>query len=337
MKYIHYTFLALALLLITSCERVFMDKEPATSPQSVFEQTWTFADENYSFFEFKKIDWDAVKTEYQAKISEEMSDEALFDTLANMLFLLRDGHVNLSSDFNRSKNWNWYLDYPANYNFALLERNYFNNQEQYVGSFTVCDFEDVGYMQYHSFMDAVSQDDMDYILNKFKDYKGIIIDVRNNGGGSLANVYSIGNHFVAQETEVAQEQYKSGPGHEDFNNPPPSTLSPADSSVIFTKPVVILTNRQCFSATTFFTTMMRELPNVTILGDNIGGGGGAPSYTELSNGWVVRVSSTRLLTLDGFNVEDGAEPDIKVEQTDADTDSGKDTLLEAALALLREN
>lgn len=313
-----------------------MDEVPDKSPHSIFEQVWTFTDENYSFFEYKKIDWDSVKIEYEKKIDEKMSEEELFDVLADMLFLLKDGHVNLSADFDRSRNWHWYLDYPPNYDFALLERNYFKHQEQYVGSFILCDFQDVGYVHYRSFGNFVEQDDMDYIINKFKDYKGIIIDVRNNGGGSVSNVYAIAERFVNQEIEVAYEQDKNGPGHEDFTDKKSVKLTPREDKDSFDKPVVILTNRLCYSATNMLVTLMSSLPQLTIIGDKTGGGGGTPTFTELSNGWTLRVSSSRLFTLDNFNVENGIEPDIQVKQSSEDTAEGKDSILEFALNYLRQ-
>lgn len=335
MKIISITLSVIVLMLISSCEYMFMQKQPEKSPNAIFEQVWTFADQNYSFFEYKGINWDSIKTVYQSKINENMTEEALFDTLANMLYLLRDGHVNLYSDFNFSRNWQWYLDYPPNFNYDILERNYFKGNEQFLSSFTMCDFGDVGYIYYGSFMTTVSQSDMNYIMNKFKDYKGLIIDVRNNGGGAIFNIYAIANNFTNKKVNVAFQRDKNGTGHEDFNKGEFISLSPVSDTSYYSKPVVILTNRLCFSATNFFVTIMRELPNVTVVGDSTGGGGGIPTYTELSNGWTVRVSSTRLFTLDSFNVEGGVPPDVKIGQTDSATLAGKDAILDSALAYLR--
>jgi len=74
---------------------------------------------------------------------------------------------------------------------------------------------------------------------------------------------------------------------------------------------------------------------VRTLGDWTGGGGGTPASGELPNGWIVRYSSTQSFTPDGFNIEGGIPPDIKVDLTEADRARGKDTILERALAEIR--
>lgn len=329
-------FLLAFSFMVVGCENAFFEDVPESTPKGLFEQTWKFTNDEYSFFEFKKINWDSIYLEFEPKISDNMNDEALFDTLGEMLYLLKDGHVNLKSDFNRSRNWTWYLDAPDNYNKYVLERNYFKQNEQYVGSFVLYDFGDVGYIHYASFSNSASKDALDYILTKFKDHKGLIIDVRDNFGGSLSNVYNIGQRFISQDTTVAYTRDKVGPVHDEFSDYADLKFTYNENDIHFTKPVVVLTNRKSYSAGNFFPTCMRSLPNVTIMGDLTGGGGGAPSFTELTNGWSLRVSNTQLFTLDGVNTEGGLEPDIKIDITQSDLDAGIDTILEEALKLLRE-
>ena len=338
--YIKILTLFIVGVSFSSCEMLFMQANPSTTPTAVFEEAWTFADQEYSFFEFKNIDWQAIHDQYAALVDDEMDDEALFDVIADMLYELRDGHVNLKASFDRSRNWTWFLNSPPNYDVNILERNYFQEEQQFVGAFTIYDFGDVGYIRYSSFLDNVSASAMDYILEKFKNHKGIIIDIRSNTGGSITNVGSIANRFTNEALLVGRTRYRNGPNHSDFSEWKDDFVTPygkdEDNPIRFTKPVMVLTNRLCYSASTFFTQRMRELPNVTTVGDWTGGGGGAPSFTELANGWILRVSNTQLVAPDGFNVEDGIPPDVAIDMDSTDIANGVDTILEEGLRLLRE-
>ncbi|MEL6589275.1 MAG: S41 family peptidase [Bacteroidota bacterium] len=340
MKNTLYILLTISLFAV-GCEQLFLKEESVNTPTAIFEEAWNFADQEYSFFAFKDVDWDEVKTRYQPLVNDEMSDEELFQVLADMLFELRDGHVNLRADFDRSRNWSWYLDSPPNFNYSLLERNYFKTEQQFWPPFIVYDFEDVGYIRYSAFSDFISESVLDDVLTRFAERKGIIIDFRNNGGGSLNNAFRLSRRFVENEQVVARLRRKIGPGHEEFSEWEDQSISPAmdDEDELkphFYGPVIVLTNRRSYSATTFCTQFMRELPNVTIVGDTTGGGGGAPSFTELANGWSLRVSATQLESPDGFNVEDGIPPDVQIDLDPADEANGIDTMLEEALRLIRE-
>lgn len=335
-KHIISILLGICLTLVFySCEELFHEEVPSGSPISIFDQAWNFADQEYSFFEYKNINWDSVYQEFRPLVNDNMTDEELFAVIGDMLYLLRDGHVNLSSKFDRSRNWEWYLGHPENFNYSLLERNYFKGEEMFVGSLIVKDFEDVGYFRYSSFSNGVTTENLDYVINKFANHKGIIIDVRNNGGGLLSNATKIAKRFAPEKTLGTRYYYKSGPQHEEFEGPYTTYITPSEELSRYTKPVIVLTNRHSYSATSFFAQYMRELENVILVGDWTGGGGGAPSYTELSNGWEIRVSSTRTEDPRGFNIENGVPVDVKIDMSKQDADAGKDSILEEALRLLR--
>ncbi|MEM9886732.1 MAG: S41 family peptidase [Bacteroidota bacterium] len=342
MKIKIYSTLFFLLLICVSCERLFME-EPELSAKAIFDEAWTFADREYSFFEFKEIDWQEQYEQYLPRVDSVSTSEELFEVIADMLYELRDGHVNLRAGFDRSRNWRWFLDHPVNYDYDLLERSYFKEEEQFVGPFIVYDFEDVGYLHYRSFSFDFSNASLTYIINRFKDHKGIIIDIRDNGGGSSGNVGKIANRFTDDRVLAGRERFRNGIGHDDFSDWEAAYIEAYEpeetqDSVLyrFTKPVVLLTNRSCYSAASFFTQYMRELPNVTTMGDWTGGGGGGPSFTELANGWILRVSNTQFESPEGFIIEDGIPPDVRIDLEKTDQDQGKDTILEAALALLRK-
>lgn len=338
-------------LLLLSCEELFFVPEPGTTPIEIFDQTWTFVDQEYSFFEYKGINWHDVRSEYRPRVTADMSDEHLFDLLAEMLYQLRDGHVNLKSDFDRSRHWQWYLDEQPHYDYSVLLRHYLMNEHQIAGPFLIHEFrssgapdsEAVGYVHYRSFGSAVSDADMDYLVERFDGYKGVIFDVRDNGGGSSGNAYRIAHRLTHRSVAVAESRRKVGPGHEEFGPVQTITLSPPDGASTLTSPVVVLTNRACYSATNLFVTLVKPLEHVTILGRRTGGGGGIPAFTFLSNGWRLRVSSTRLYALDASgersmsdrNVEHGVEPDIYAESAESELALGVDGILDEAIAYIQ--
>lgn len=341
MKITSFLLLTFCLCFI-SCEQVFLE-DPPLSAKAIFDEAWTFADQEYSFFEYKNIDWDDVYDQYVKEIKPEMTSEELFDLIGDMLYELRDGHVNLRASFDISRNWRWYLDAPPNYDYDLLERNYFKEEEQYVGPFIVYDFGDIVYVHYRSFSFDVSDSRLTYITNTFKDREGLIFDVRNNGGGSSGNVFKIASRFTDEKVLVGRERDRNGFEHTDFSEWRNTFVEPyepdeeiEDITYRFTKPIVVLTNRSSYSASSFFTQYMRALPNVTVIGDSTGGGGGSPSVTELANGWILRVSNSQFESPDGFIIEDGVPADVEVELMESDRANGEDTILEAALELLRE-
>ncbi|MCI4671359.1 MAG: S41 family peptidase [Bacteroidia bacterium] len=324
-------------ILLSSCELLFMEPNPETTKAAIFEEAWTFADREYSFFDFKKIDWDSVKEVFEPMIDEEMDDEEFFDLLADMLFTLRDGHVNLRAPFDRSRNWTWFLDFPPNYNEDLLERFYWKSEEQFVGPFTVFDFGDIGYANYRSFSSSVSSSSMSYLVEKFsrEGYKGLIFDMRSNGGGSLSNVTNILGWFTEEDKVAAKRREKNGPGHNDFTELDDFIIEKRGDTT-YNKPVIVLVNRLSYSATSFLSTCTKAFPNIILMGDTTGGGGGAPVNTDLANGWTLRVSGTQLFTLDGFNIEDGVPPDVFVQMDSTEMLNGTDTMLELALETLRK-
>ncbi|EPR71460.1 S41 family peptidase [Cyclobacterium qasimii] len=106
---------------------------------------------------------------------------------------------------------------------------------------------------------------------------------------------------------------------------------------VYSGPVVVLTNRRSYSATTFFAQMMKELPQVTIVGDQTGGGGGIPVYGELINGWTYRFSGTQTIDMEGRQIEDGVLVDVRVDLNPISTAKGEDNIITTALRILMGN
>lgn len=349
-KLSHIAWVLLLLGSLSACEKLVMQEIEDFGSREVFEHLWHTLDTKYSFFTDKNIDWDSVYTVYSRKVGGERGSLNLFNILAEMMAVLEDGHVNLSAGFDLGRYWNWYLDYPSNFSFDVVERNYLLNKDrttdyQLSGPIHNALIDEVGYMYYESFSRNVSTSLLDYIVLKMVNRNansaqiqaaGLIIDVRNNGGGRVSNAYTIANRFAGDRQHVADWFYKSGPGHDEFTEAVPKYIEfEGNEDYKFSRPIVILTNRSCYSATNMFVSMMKQLPNVTVIGDRTGGGGGLPINDELPNGWIYRFSSTKTLEPDGYNIEFGIEPDIYLDIDDADRESGRDSLIEYAISFIK--
>ena len=331
------SFALFILLLIgfvtTSCESYKFDFE--NNPQGNFDALWTILDENYCYFDYKGINWDSIGTSYRARVTPNMSKDALFDLMALMLAELKDGHVNLIATHDISRYWSWKEDYPTNFNSLIIDE-YLSTDYSSASSMKYKILEDnVGYIYYGSFSSSVSNSGLSQILNRMAICNGIIFDVRNNGGGSLVNVERIASRFFNERALVGYISHKVGPGHNDFSDLFPKHLD-SSNSIRYQKPIYILTNRGCYSATNEFVSTMKYAHNAVIVGDKTGGGGGFPFSSELPNGWSVRFSTSPTFNADKQHIEFGVEPDVRLDMTPSDINRMRDTYIEYARDMINE-
>ena len=80
--------------------------------------------------------------------------------------------------------------------------------------------------------------------------------------------------------------------------------------------------------------MMKYFPNVTVIGDDTGGGGASFLSKDMPNGWAVTISSINFVDMDKNTFEFGVEPDIRAETTLTDAIAGKDAIIEYAMDFL---
>ncbi|MDR1408405.1 MAG: S41 family peptidase [Tannerella sp.] len=306
-------------------------------PETNFEALWRIIDEHYCFFEYKNVDWDEVHAKYGRQVSDTLDKYELFDLLGDMLSELKDGHTNLISSFDVARYWDWYENYPRNFN-ENIHNSYLGTDYKITGGakYRRLAGDRIGYMYYGSFSSSISDSGLNEMFMYFKDCKGMIIDVRENGGGSLSYSERIASRFLDEDIVAGYIMHKTGPGHSDFSPLYPIELKPSQYTR-WLRPVVVLTNRHSYSATNDFVNKMRYLPQVVVMGDRTGGGSGLPFNSELPNGWRVRFSASPMLDVEKICTEDGIEPDVRVIMQPDDIDKGRDTLIETAIDLLLKN
>ena len=154
-------------------------------------------DTRYCFLDDKDIDWQSTVEKYRQQITPETTYLELFLICSSLLDELKDGHVNLSSRFSTSYYRAWWSDYPQNFNLRTLEQYYLD-----FDWFTTSGIRykqlpgEIAYIYYPSFSSAISETSLDYIFAILRNSRGLIIDIRDNGGGMLTNINTLVARFI---------------------------------------------------------------------------------------------------------------------------------------------
>lgn len=309
------------------------------NPRGNFEALWRIIDEHYCFFDYKQqeygLDWHAVYNKYAPQFDDQMTEEQTFEVLTNMLGELKDGHVNLYAPFDVGRDWSWKEDYPTHFSESVLKLYLGKDYKIAAGMKYRILNDNVAYLRCATFVNDFGAGNLDRILLYFAPCNGLIIDLRENGGGMVTSAEALAARFANEEVLVGYMQHKTGPGHNDFSPRRQQILKPS-KGLRWQKRVVVLTNRGVYSAANEFVKYMKCLPQVTIVGDRTGGGAGLPFSSELPNGWIVRFSACPMYDRDGKDTEFGIAPTHQVGMKPTDQARGKDTLIEYARKLLAQ-
>ncbi len=332
----YYLLLALTFLL-TACHDY--DEWEDNGRDNILA-LWSVLDEHYCFFEEKNVDWDSVKTVYMSKLESKMKYTDYFQICSDMVNELKDGHVNLSTPIGTSYYREWWSNYPQDFNLRTLQQYYLNFDYYTLGGIYYKLLPSgIAYIYDSSFSYSMGDGNWDNILSYFSDAPALIIDIRNNGGGDLSNVHTLVSHLITETQIGGYMVHKTGKGHSDFSEPYAVEYKTVGGNHLVwdtTKPIIILTNRACYSSANDFVAVMKYMPNVRIVGAKTGGGGAMPFTYDLPMGWSVRLSVSPLYDKEMNSVEAGIDPTPGCEVTSPDDElaQGKDAILDFAVTLL---
>ena len=288
-------------VLYSSCIR---EDVSGNTPQANFESLWRIIDEQYCFLDYKNdvygLDW----------------DEVYF--------------------YGTSQYREWFDSYPRNFSDSI-QSNYLGKDYVNTSGLTYQILENnIGYVYCSSFSNGIGDGNLDYMLKEMELCDGLIIDVRNNGGGNLTTAQKLASRFTNEKVLVGYMSHKTGPGHSDFSTPAPVYLEPSNG-IRWQRKAVVLANRRSYSSTNDFVNCMKNMPLVTIMGDTTGGGSGLPFTSEIPNGWSIRFSAAPMYDADMNQIEFGITPDIHIDMSEEDILRGKDTIIETACDFLKKN
>lgn len=325
----------LSILIFPACEKTFFEPEAQNNPVHLFEDLWNDFDRNYANFDERNVDWQAQYDIYYPQVNATTTDDELYDILTQMLTVLNDGHVDFVAPDRKVFKSNIYMNQEQRdglFNLDLIKSNYLNNdfEEDTDGLNTYGFIGNVGYWRMLWIHENLLSTDK--ILDKFQNADGLIIDLRNNGGGDMTYSFSELGRLTDKEVFTHRSKTKNGSGKNDYTDWYEWNLEPR--APYFNKPIVLITDHYTLSAAERTTIILKSLPNVTHVGDTTNGGLSTKIGRELANGWYYSIAPQKIEFIDGKSYEGvGFAPDIPVQNTIEEINTGQDKTLEKAVSL----
>jgi hypothetical protein len=306
---------------------------PSRDYGSMFDDLWSEFDLHYSYFELKNIDWNSVGAHYRPLAVAAKNDAAFASVLGQMVAELRDLHVAVTAGNNVYRYRSPYEVTGTTVNEAIVFSKYVSSQFTTNGGHVRGGIvaPGVGYVRIASFLGEDWAGEMDDALAKLSGVTTVIVDVRDNSGGSKTTATKVAGRFADRERTFGYVRLRNGPRHDDFSDDITETVKP-EGSRHYSGSVLILSDRGCMSAAEDFILAMRVLPTATVVGDTTVGASGGPLVRELANGWTYQMSQWIAYTPEHNTFEGvGLAPDVFVKPSLYT--STADAVMDRAIAL----
>ena len=194
-----------------------------------------------------------------------------------------------------------------------------------------------GYIRFSNFVGSMESDIL-RAVKRMKATPGMVIDLRNNGGGSLTMATALINAFLSEPQKGARLLTRTGkaPTLLFVEVLKLETELKGSQDRAYTKPMVILTNEASASASEVFASTLQDLGRATVIGQrSCGCLLGFLGYADLPGGGQLAYSELGFISPKGKRIErEGVAPDGEVNLTREDYVLGRDRILEAAVKFL---
>ena len=306
----------------------------AATTQEAFDEVWQAFDREYAMFAIKpQVDRAKLRERYRPRVAVATTSQELATILAEMLDHLEDLHVYVQ--LNGTYVPGYQRDRPLNANHKALEN--------LIGPITSTghDLEwgrtgdGIGYVNICKLMDAALPETFDEVLGQMADTKGLIIDLRYNGGGSEPLGCEITGRLLDRRRVYSKSQFRNGPQHNDLGPKHERVCGPA-GPWHYVGPVVVLQGQKTMSSAESFALALAQCPQVTTMGDRTAGSSGNPRQVEAGAGIVVNLPRWIDMDPKGKPIDAvGIAPRVKIDAPPEDFRGEQDPVLTAALARLR--
>jgi|GEM_PF-64306 len=187
----------------------------------------------------------------------------------------------------------------------------------------------ISYLQIYSFSENLSADFKKAARNIINSgNKKIIIDLRDNPGGYLEIAEEIAGWFLKKGDLVVTEDFGGKQENEEYRVQTDGRFSEYS--------VVVLINQGSASASEILAGALRDSKKIILVGEKSFGKGSVQAIEELDDGSSVKITIARWLIPSGISIMDeGLEPNIKIEMSSEDYEKGLDPQLDKATEILK--
>lgn len=198
----------------------------------------------------------------------------------------------------------------------------------------------IGYLKVDNFMqNSFSKSRFDEIYTEILKTDGLVIDLRDNGGGSSANADYMMSHFC--DSLIPYGEWRTPKyiaAYESWNMPREwhvvkgQSVKPVLCKDIYLKPICVLISERTFSSSENFCLLFRNASRGKLIGVSTGGSSGNPIILDLGYGVKCGICTREEFFADGTPfVGIGIKPDVEVPESVADFICGRDKVLATAL------
>ena len=190
---------------------------------------------------------------------------------------------------------------------------------------------DIGYIQIMEF-DSITADQFHNALTELQSQgmKALVIDLRNNGGGSVEAVCSIADELLP-EGPIVFTEYKDEEWQE----------RSSDASCVDV-PMAVLMNGNSASASEILAGALQDYEEAVIVGTQSYGKGIVQSVIDLRDGTALKITTAKYYTPNGNNIHEiGITPDVEIDlpeelKTQVDISYEEDVQLQKAIEVLQQ-
>jgi hypothetical protein len=301
----------------------------------LFDEVWSAFDREYAMFGLKRgLDWRALGDLYRPLAAEARGPYDVAGAMALLLAELRDLHASVKIGdegvwcFDRARFLN------ANWGGTQAVIGAIADGDQPVRWGKTRD--GFGYIAVMNLLHPAIADDCDRALEELKGAKGMIFDLRFNGGGNEEIAKKVAARFHSKAVVYASHCFRNGPAHGDLGGRQERRLEPRGPWT-FEKPLAVLIGERTMSSAESFASMLAMAPGARLFGARSAGSSGNPRELKLAHG--IAVMLPRWLDYDhsGEPLEGrGLEPHERIDARPEQYAASDDPVVRAALRWLRK-